>query len=508
MKSVRNHVLSAILSHHGVFGSLLGLGLPLVAGCAVGNDLAEDSVTDVAATSAALTGAIGSQGTSSIEQSSLRAAIDHLRANGTGIGGNFAPSFVDQVDAALSAGDWTELASQDGPIDLVNGRPIQFASNFVSMSELGTMLRSSKDPGNMSRYYRLAYRIAPAQVQAKYSTPEALANLDSASLGIALDSLLTELANQSASYLNGFQLFSPPSAADCAAEAGYRMGLDGVITRSTYAPKGIMGNVSFALHNDLTCVRDQARRGTCYAFAIAAAIETAVHVENGNKINLSEQHATWKGQTTTGFAHRYTYGVDVAQFLEDIMSSGYQIPKEKMWPYNPSLNRSDDKVGKVYPFSCTDYPWTCTDYAFQTEENVDPTYTYPDPVPNAGAFGVSSVTQLTQDDLGLAIAKKLLEQKVPLVWAFDVTANFKKPDANGYIKYDSADLPNGHGHAVLMAGWVPNGDLPAGAPAGSGGGYYLLKNSWGDDFGDAGYAYAPYDYVLANGRSLTAVEVF
>ena len=39
-------------------------------------------------------------------------------------------------------------------------------------------------------------------------------------------------------------------------------------------------------------------------------------------------------------------------------------------------------------------------------------------------------------------------------------------------------------------------------PSGAGGGYFVIKNSWGACYGDAGYAYMPASYLKA-----TAVAV-
>jgi C1A family cysteine protease len=61
------------------------------------------------------------------------------------------------------------------------------------------------------------------------------------------------------------------------------------------------------------------------------------------------------------------------------------------------------------------------------------------------------------------------------------------------------------GHAVLVNGLVDNTQLPAGAPPGSGGGYLIIKNSWSNCYGDAGYAYLPYDWVKAYALAVEVV---
>jgi hypothetical protein len=307
-------------------------------------------------------------------------------------------------------------------------------------------------------------------------------------------------------YSHQFGVTSPPSAATCALEKGYEDGTDGENgTCPSYAANGIMRTVDFPLKNDLTCVRDQGRRGTCVAFGSTAAIESAVHVSNGNKVNLSEQHAYWYGETTVGFNARYTYGLNTADYLQELDASGYELPREKIWNYNPSLQR-DDPSGNIYPDSCDGYSGEeCTDYAFQSDEViVGGVATHPNPMPNAAAFGLSEATEIGTSAGNLDFGKLLLESDIPLVVAVDVTNSFISPDADGYVSYVAGEASRG-GHAMEVAGWVENADLPSAAPDGSGGGYFVLKNSWGEDAGDCGYFYVPFNYLLEYARSLTAV---
>jgi C1A family cysteine protease len=83
-----------------------------------------------------------------------------------------------------------------------------------------------------------------------------------------------------------------------------------------------------------------------------------------------------------------------------------------------------------------------------------------------------------------------------------VTEEFTGP-TNGYVPYNSADPTTSlGGHAVHLVGYIDNSALAANpatasAPPGAGGGYFLVKNSWGTCAGDVGYYYVPVTYFQA-----------
>ncbi len=98
----------------------------------------------------------------------------------------------------------------------------------------------------------------------------------------------------------------------------------------------------------------------------------------------------------------------------------------------------------------------------------------------------------------------------PLVMFIEVPDSFDNPDPDGYVEYVDATEDSRGQHAVLLTGMITNDRLQgvlANAPSGSGGGYFIVKNSWGTCWGDAGYVYLPFDWVRDYTVAMTAVQL-
>lgn len=67
-----------------------------------------------------------------------------------------------------------------------------------------------------------------------------------------------------------------------------------------------------------------------------------------------------------------------------------------------------------------------------------------------------------------------------VVISYDLTANFRHPNAEGYVEYDDTQEIAGK-HMVTIIGWTEDE-------------HWIVLNSWGTDYGDKGYCYISFDY--------------
>jgi len=106
-------------------------------------------------------------------------------------------------------------------------------------------------------------------------------------------------------------------------------------------------------------------------------------------------------------------------------------------------------------------------------------------------------TGTTPADL-LASIKKSLASSLPLMFGFTVYSSIAQSNTNhGKIPYpERGDKVEG-GHAVVAAGYddgMKIRNVAAGARETTGA--ILVRNSWGAGWGDQGYGWLPYDYIL------------
>ena len=232
-----------------------------------------------------------------------------------------------------------------------------------------------------------------------------------------------------------------PTTCDLSYFHAYRS--SGRIRRGAFEPRYDMRDGGL-----LPPVRNQGPHGTCWAHAALASLETSIKRSTGEMIDLSENNLA----NLHGFPGYFNYG---GNFM---LASAYLL----RWD-GPVLERDDP------------YGHAGASRSFPPVKHVQSVRMLP-PMCDAS------------DTEGIKAAVKT----AGAVWASYCHTNdpqVLRPDTAAFYHGGSPDPGN---HAVAIVGW--DDDYPASnfAVQPPGNGAWIVRNSWGEEFGDAGYFYVSY----------------
>jgi hypothetical protein len=364
-----------------------------------------------------------------------------------------------------------------------------------------------------------------------------------------LEALNRSLANPdvASAIIQDLQAVEPPPPppgflTDCDQEVGAGNGGDrDLACADTPGPGGIVANHTWTLKPFITCIKAQAGRGTCTGFANTSAIETLVWKTHGVRVNLSEQayynraRTKWDNPANFGDGHTSEIG------FREMQKEGFLLFFEDQWNYNPSLSRTANKTTQTYQNSCVGYGETCSDTVHQSQQACVLKgdvwvcgYFVPEKNPGSEGYRIGSSAALwdkANRPLSLAWMQLLLAMGRPLVLGHPVLTAWDAAAAgDGFMPYPALDptcfgvencpdAPPGPiavcscylsrgGHGTNIVGFITNatlqGILPA-APPGDGGGYFIVKNSWGNCAGDGGFIYVPFQSIIDHAGDVTVL---
>lgn len=219
--------------------------------------------------------------------------------------------------------------------------------------------------------------------------------------------------------------------------------------------------ISIDLRRRVGPIHYQGDRPTCLAFAVTAAHELHRSTNAVGDEDLSEEALYWGSKQIDTTVR----GGTTFKAARDALRKWGQ-PIESVWPYDSSLDESDP---------------------YRPPSGIKPG--------EKGWYriGIRKV-RCTVD----SVRRELSSGRIVALGVL-LTYGFYRPVAN-WIPAPTAGEGSLGGHAVAIVGY----DDAAGRPKQGG---LLVRNSWGDSWGDQGYGWLPYSYVdqLAKEAWVTAV---
>ena len=162
---------------------------------------------------------------------------------------------------------------------------------------------------------------------------------------------------------------------------------------------------------------------------------------------------------------------DTGATLRDVMKALALcgVPAEKYWPYNVA---DFDKEPPSFIYSIAD-----------NYEALK--YFCHDPL----GSGISPVTLLDS-------VKKYLAAGIPSMFGFYGFPSFNDSDVKGGIPYPCQGESAEWGHAIVAVGYDDEKKITNLKCNKETKGALIIRNSWGTTWGDKGYGWLPYEYVL------------
>lgn len=208
----------------------------------------------------------------------------------------------------------------------------------------------------------------------------------------------------------------------------------------------------------MPAIREQADRGTCVAFCLTSINEYALRARRRNQ-NLSEQYLYFRTKQIDGIPTACgTFQSSAAEALRTVGQC-----REKIWPYNPNQ--------------------PCNQ---------------PGPVParadaNAAQARVSLLQLNPRDVAGIKAALATGRPVGISIPVWDSWFTSADTYATGRITMRIGNEGGPGGHCMCAVGYQDESSYP-------GGGYFLLRNSWGPDWASRspygpGYGAIPYRYI-------------
>ncbi len=205
-------------------------------------------------------------------------------------------------------------------------------------------------------------------------------------------------------------------------------------------------------------IEDQGALGSCTAHAGVGMMEYYERRTSGKHLDASRLFLYKVTRQLLGFKG------DDGAYLRSTMKAMvlFGVPPEKYWPYKPDkFNDDPDSFCFAFAQSYKSIKYYRLDPAGRTPENI------------------------------LSEVKKSLAAELPAMFGFSVYSSIPAiGEGTGDVPYPKRGDRLEGGHAVLAVGYDDDKKIDGETGA------ILIRNSWGTRWGDKGYGWLPYKYVL------------
>ena len=235
------------------------------------------------------------------------------------------------------------------------------------------------------------------------------------------------------------------------------------------APKTAKLPQAIDLREHCSPVEHQMNLGSCTANAGVGLVEYFERVAFGKHVDASR---LFLYKTTRNLLH---WTGDTGAYIRSTIGAMvlFGVPPEEYWPYTDKPGAGPDGFDREPPAFL---------YAFGS--SYKPIRYYKLDMPG------SSKAQ------ALESIKTHLAGKFPSIFGFTVYSSLEEAEDTGMIAFPSTQDSVLGGHAVIAVGYDDTLKIKNSKNSQETRGAFLIRNSWGTGWGDKGYGWLPYEYML------------
>ena len=258
------------------------------------------------------------------------------------------------------------------------------------------------------------------------------------------DRIIDETNSKNLTYVLGHNAFSGMSSEEFAEHMHFGLNREMIASSAPALMQGFESVVSVPASVDwrtqgvVSPIQDQGQAGTCYSFGTSCAVESAMAIKTGVLTKLSEQQIVDCSTIKNGGPNMGVNGGQIAPTLEWIGKTG-GLCTEQAYPYVSGTTKTTGTCQK-----------TCSK------------------VSGSAVQSVVNVKPKSDPDMMTALSKTVVSIGI-------------EADESTFQLYKSGVFTGKCGssldHAVALTGYGTTNGLD----------YYILRNSWGQSWGQSGY---------------------